>query len=189
MQISDAECKSFVLRESMQILARAILLSILISVFASSMAISPASGQTVGNGTYFAPAAGAKENYGVNAASQNGVVSYPSLHTRGGSGSGIGSSFVDTTSSTAESSPAVSRPAFVADTVQQFHLPKLDSAFTESLGSPALLMFNPTVPKAPRSSALVDPLTGPFAKPNTFQPIEDLPSFNKKRSVTDWMQF
>ncbi len=173
----------------MRNLARALVLSMLTSSFVNSMAVSPASGQTVGNGTYFAPAAGAKENYGVNGISQIGVSSYPSLHTRGGTGSGIGSSFIDTTSSTSESSPAVSRPSFVADTVQQFHLPRLDSGFNESPGSPALLMFNPAVPRAPRSSALVDPLAGPFAKPDTFQPIEELPSFSKKRSVTDWMQF
>jgi len=153
------------------------------------MTISPGLSQTVGNGTVFSPAAGAREGYGINSTDQESANGYPSLHIRGGNGSGIGSSFIRTTSPTAESSPAVTRPAFVADTVQQFHLPKLDSGFSAAPGTPALQMFNPAVPKLPRSSALIDPLANPFNKTNTFQPLEELPSFNKKRSVTDWMHF
>jgi len=153
------------------------------------LTVEPVRSQTVGNGTVFAPAAGAKEGYGINSSDQGTALSYPSLHTRGGNGSGIGSSFIRTTSPTAESSPAVSRPSFVADTAQQFHLPKLDSGFSAAPGTSALEMFNPAVPKLPRSSALIDPLANPFTKPNTFQPLEELPSFSKKRSVTDWMQF
>jgi len=174
------------------ILRSRLLATLMIVITASTLAsaaVSPASGQTVGNGTVFAPAAGAREGYGINSSDQTTAPDYPSMHTRGGNGSGIGSSFIRTTSPTAESSPAVSQPSFVADTVQQFHLPKLDSGFSETLGNPALQMFNPAVPKLPRSSALVDPLTNPFNKPDTFRPLEELPSFSKKRSVTEWMQF
>lgn len=175
--------------KQMRIPASSIFWSILLSFFAGLLATVPASGQTVGNGTVFAPPAGAKEGYGINSDDQGSAPNYPSTHTRGGNGSGIGSSFIGTTSATAESSPAVSRPSFVADTAVQFHLPKLDSGFSEVSSNPALQMFNPSVPRLPRSSALVDPLANPFNKPDTFRPLEELPSFNKKRSVTEWMQF
>lgn len=144
--------------------------------------------QTVGNGTVFASPAGARESYGINATQEN-AISYPTRHTPGGSGSGIGTSFIGTTSPTSESSPAVSRPAFVADTVQQFHLPKLDSNYSGDSTTPALQSFSPLLPKLPRTSALTDSWTNPFTRPNSFQPIEELPSFSRKRSVTDLMQF
>jgi len=149
---------------------------------------APAFCQTVGNGTVFASPAGARESYGINATPEN-AISYPTRHTSGGNGSGIGTSFIGTTSPTSESSPAVSRPAFVADTVQQFHLPKLDSYYSGDPTSPALRTFSPLLPKLPRTSALTDTWTNPFTRPNTFQPIEELPSFSRKRSVTDLMRF
>lgn len=143
--------------------------------------------QTVGNGTVFAPAAGAKEAYGINAAQDSGI-SYPTRHSIGGVGSGIGTSFIGTTSPTSESSPAVSRQSFVADTTKQFHLPKLESIYSGASQNPALQTFNPSMPTMPRSTATVDTWVDPF-KLNSFQPLEELPSFNKKRSITDWMKF
>jgi hypothetical protein len=160
-----------------------------ILVLLLSVPLSPVFCQTVGNGTVFAAPSGAKEGYGINSADSRSSMSFPSRHSSGGNGSGIGSSFIGTTAPTSESSPAISRPAFVPDTVVQFHLPKLDSAFSQSTVTPALQIFSPSLPSMPRSSALSNPLTNPLAKPNTFQPLEELPSFSKKRSVTDLMRF
>jgi hypothetical protein len=150
---------------------------------------SPAHGQTVGNGTVFAPPAGARESYGINAPQQT-TESFPTRHSSGGNGSGIGSSFIGTTSPTSESSPATSRPAFVADTVIQFHLPKLDSgASTVQAVNPALESFNLSMPRMPGIATRPDPWADPLTKPNTFQPLDELPSFNRKRSITDWMRY
>jgi hypothetical protein len=160
-----------------------------ILVLLSSVPLTPVFCQTVGNGTIFTPAAGAKEAYGVNSAESGSSISFPTRHSSGGNGNGIGSSFIGTTSPTSESSPAVARPAFVADTVVQFHLPKLDSTFSQNTSTPALQNFSPSLPSMPRSSALSDPLMNPLVRPNTFQPLDELPSFSKKRSVTDLMRF
>lgn len=149
---------------------------------------SPVFSQTVGNGTVFAPPAGAREAYGINAPLDNSI-SYPTRHALGGNGSGIGTSFIGTTSPTSESSPATSRPAFVADTTTQFHLPRLESGLTGGATNPALESFSTAMPSMSGAARLTSPWADPLIKPNTFQPLDELPSFSKKRSVTDWMHF
>jgi hypothetical protein len=165
---------------------RTVLLGLLLSCFSATSAQS----QTVGNGTVFAPPAGAREAYGINAGAETTTGEFASTHHHRGNETGIGGSTIGTTSPTSESSPAVLRPSFIPNTVQQFHLPKLDSAYSpQSEMSTALQMFSPALPSMPRSSALTDPLSNPFTKPNTFQPIENLPSFSTRRSVTDLLRF
>lgn len=144
--------------------------------------------QTVGNGTVFVPPAGAREAYGINAPQEN-PITYPTRHSLGGNGSGIGTSFIGTTSPTSESSPATTRPSFVADTTVQFHLPKLDSTFASQSTTPALQTFSPALPRLPGLGINSSPWADPLIKPNSFQPLEELPSFSKKPSVTDWMRF
>jgi hypothetical protein len=166
-------------------LVRAALLGLLLSCFSTTSAQS----QTVGNGAVFAPPAGAREAYGINAGAETTIGQFASRHNRRGNETGIGGSTIGTTSPTSESSPAVSRQSFFPNTVQQFHLPKLDSAYSQSDISTALQMFSPALPTMPKSTALTDPLANPFARPNTFQPIESLPSFSTRRSVTDLLRF
>lgn len=163
-------------------------LSLLLFLIGWPGVASPVFSQTVGNGTVFAPPAGAREAYGVNA-TQESNISYPTRHSLGGNGSGIGTSFIGTTSPTSESSPATSRPAFVADTTVQFHLPKLENGFTGGTTNPALQSFNPAMPSLSGAGRTTSPWADPLIKPNTFQPLEELPSFSKKPSVTDWMHF
>ncbi|HEY9733130.1 MAG TPA: hypothetical protein V6C89_14530 [Drouetiella sp.] len=163
--------------------------SVLLLVVSTSCAVVPAFSQTVGNGTIFAPPAGAREAYGINSP-QDLTVNFPTRHSLGGNGSGIGTSFIGTTSPTSESSPATTRPSFVADTTTQFHLPKLDSdSMTVTLTNPALQSFSSSMPSMSGLNARPNPWADPLTKPNSFQPLEELPSFNKKKSVTDWMRY
>lgn len=149
----------------------------------------PASCQTVGNGTVMAPSAGEREAYGINAApSAGGSGAFPTHHYRTQS-SGIGGSTVQTTSPTSESSPAQVIPQF-HNTAQQFHLPSLQSNFGQTLGSPALDELTPALPARPRSTALVSPLsTQSFGATYTNNSLENLPSFSRRPSFMNQMQF
>jgi hypothetical protein len=155
------------------------------------MPIRPAGCQTVGNGTVMAPSAGEREAYGLNSTPlPGGTGAFPTHHYRSES-SGIGGSTVGTTSPTSESSPAVVVPQLVQTSAKQFQLPRLDSSFGESVGSPALVQFTPALPTAPRSNALVSPLSNSafgsdFSNSHS---LENLPSFSRRPSLMHQMQF
>jgi hypothetical protein len=58
-----------------------------------------------------------------------------------------------------------------------------------NFGSPALGSFTPALPSVPRSSALGSPYSQSYGFDHSRVDVENMPSFNKQRSVTDMMQF
>ncbi len=166
-----------------------------VSILVFICCISQGRAQTVGNGSAIAPSAGQLGNYGINAAPTTGTQStFRTRHYRRGNNSGIGNSFLGTTSPTSESSPAtnpVSVPT-AAQSTTQVRLPKLESAFSESTPNPAFESFTPALPHLPgSSSALSSPVTSAktFGTQSDSAALENLPSFNKQPSLTDKMQF
>jgi hypothetical protein len=153
--------------------------------------ISPAHCQTVGNGTIIAPAAGARESYGINSPPEIGgsASAFPTRHYGRGNNSGIGGSFIGTTSPTSESSPAQAQASYVPAKTVQFHLPKLDSGFNETTSSPALERLTPAMPSMPRSSALNNPIATPSFAGDSNNALERLPSFSRQPSAIDKLQF
>ena len=168
-----------------------------ILIFACFYAISQATAQStsVGNGSAIAPSAGQQGDYGVNSqSSTTNQNSFVTRHNRRGDNPGIGSSFLGTTSPTAEGSPAI-RP-FAApsapESAMQFRSPKLESSFSQDSFNPALESFTPALPNLPRASnALSSPVTSAPTFGNQFgsSALENVPSFNKQPSLTDKMQF
>ena len=147
---------------------------------------SSVSAQTVGNGSSIAPSAGQRESYGINVTQSDGAqTAFSTRHYNRGNDSGIGGSFIGTSSPTSESSPALPAPAPIQTSPMQFRLPKLESAFSQATTNPALQPFTPALPSLPRSTALTGPLTRPLWQSG----IENLPSFNKQPSLLDKMQF
>jgi hypothetical protein len=143
--------------------------------------------ETVGNGSVIAPAAGAREPYGINNAPPT-----PEFLTRQfkrGQFSGIGESFLQTTSPTSESSPARAVPVRApAISTSQFRLPKVESAFPEFRLSPALGENTTTFSKLKiESPAAPAPEAPSFVAPS--QSTEYIPSFNKKPSISDQIEF
>jgi len=163
-------------------------------VIAFCYSISSASSQTssVGNGSSIGPSAGQLENYGINGLqSVRAESAFPTRHYRL-QGTGIGSSFIGTTSPTSESTPATKSvaplPARVA--APQFRLPKLDSTFPDT-NNPAMQTFTPAVPRQPHTSALSSHVykSTSFDSNSFGLGLETLPSFASGRSMTDQMQF
>ena len=157
--------------------------------------LSHTDAQTVGNGSAIAPSAAQRENYGINSPqSLTNQTLFVSRHNRRGNNSGIGSSFLGTTSPTAEGSPAT-RPVSVYSVLQsseQFRLPKLESAFSQSSFNPALETFSPALPRLPKvSNALSSPMINNINFGNQFNSsaLENVPSFSKQPSLTEKMQF
>jgi hypothetical protein len=155
--------------------------------------IANAYGQSsVGNGSSIAPAAGQQGNYGINNPSAVGV-DYRTRHFRRRDNTGIGSSFLGTTSPTSEGSPALRSvsPATTQTSALQFRLPKLESIFPESNINPALNSFSPALPELPRSSALSSPTmnVSSFRKDFSDSTQETVPSFSRSPSFSDKMQF
>ncbi len=147
---------------------------------------------TVSNGSSIAPSSGQLENYGLNALQSGQTESaFPTRHYRL-QGTGIGSSFIGTTSPTSESTPATKtvNPLPTRVTAPQFRLPKLDSTFPD-INNPAVQTFTPTVPRQPHTSALSSALykSTSFDSTPSGLGLETLPSFSSGRSMTDQMQF
>ncbi len=155
--------------------------------------IGSAHAQTsVGNGSSIAPAAGQTGNYGINSPSQAGV-EYRTRHFRRRDNTGIGSSFIGTTSPTSEGSPALrpATPIAAPTSALQYRLPKLESIFPEANNNPALDTFSPALPQLPRSSALTSPTmnVSSFQREFSTSTQDDLPSFSRVPSLSDKMQF
>lgn len=165
---------------------------ILLSVAIAITSFTPGYAQmTVGNGTVILPSEGQKENYGLNeqAPNQNGSA-FPTRHYgRANNNSGIGGSTVGTESVTSESSPAAASVTRMRTSAIDFRLPKLETGSIVNFGSPALGSFTPALPSVPRSSALGSPYSQSYGFDNSRVDVENMPSFNKQRSVTDMMQF
>jgi hypothetical protein len=145
---------------------------------------------TVGNGTVFAPSLGESGPYGLNVPAPGMVeTGFLTRHSRRGSETGIGNSFLQTNSPTSESSPAVEVVSPQAVRTSQIRLPKLESSFGSNYNSPALDVFAPTLPHTPRSAALSAPTT--VQRDFGYQPqqLENLPSFSRRGSVVDQMNF
>lgn len=146
---------------------------------------------SVGNGSTIAPAAGQQGNYGINATTQSRV-EYPTRHFRRHDNTGIGSSFIGTTSPTSEGSPAL-RPTSTANapkSAMQFHLPKLESIFPEANANPALESFSPALPRNPELSPFTSPLMSRTTSSNDLSSpdLDPLPSFSRNPSMTNKMQ-
>src|SRR5277367_6780075 len=136
--------------------------------------------QTVGNGSTISPSAGEQEAFGI--ASPSIQDDFPSRHMRRSQQSGIGSSFLQTTSPTSESSPARVRLTPTPISSPQFRLPKLQSAFQEFRLNPALDNNTPTflgnTGQSSSSSALQTPTFS--SSPPQF---EEVPSFSKRPAL------
>ena len=145
---------------------------------------------TVGNGTVFAPTLGESGPYGLNTPSGGATdTGFLTRHTRRGNETGIGNSFLQTTSPTSESSPAVEVVTPQAVRTSQIRLPQLDSSYSMNYNSPALDVFAPSLPRIPRSAALSAPVTGPRDFGYQPQQLENLPSFSRRGSVVDQLNF
>lgn len=142
---------------------------------------------TVGNGTVFAPTLGESGPYGLNSPATD--TGFLTRHSRREAQTGIGNSFLQTTSPTSESSPAVKVVSPQAARTSQIRLPQLESAFGSNFSSPALDVFAPALPRIPRSAALSAPST--VQRDFGYQPqqLESLPSFSRRNSVMDQMNF
>ncbi len=154
------------------------------------IAVPASLAQAVGNGSSIAPSAGEREAYGVNdPQSSQAETAFATRHYSRGNATGIGGSFLGTTSPTSESSPALPAPTSQPLPRVQFRLPNLDSAFPAA--NPALQTFTPALPSLPRNSALTSPVTNPELYSSSFShsSVEALPSFSKRPSVFDTMQF
>jgi hypothetical protein len=168
--------------------------ALLILALSTNLYIAGAYAQTVGNGTVIPLSAGEREPYGVNAGQQNADVTsaavggFATRHYKRGGGSGIGGSFIGTTSPTSESSPAVVRPVAVPATMQQFHLPRLQSAFSETEVNPALKTVSPALPAVPSTGVVASPYSS-FARQTSTIGVEELPSFSRRESPISRMQF
>ncbi len=147
--------------------------------------------QTVGNGTVMAPSAGQREAYDLNNAETSGQSDFATRHFRRGTSAGIGGSFLQTTSPTSESSPAMRQIDQQPQTANQIRLPVIQSSFSATTINPALNSFTPALPQAPSSSALIAPSTGaaPFGSQRSGGALEELPSFSRKQSLMDQMRF
>ncbi len=170
-------------------------LAILILAASASHSPNPACGQTVGNGTVIPLSAGEREAYGVNSLQQNTAASsaavggFATRHRKRGGDSGIGGSFIGTTSPTSESTPAAVRPVAVPATRQEFHLPRLPSAFSDGIQTnPALRTLSPALPAVPRAGALASPYST-FSRQTSSIGVEELPSFSRRESPINKMQF
>jgi hypothetical protein len=143
--------------------------------------------ETVGNGSVIVSPTRARGSTDLDSASP--APEFLSRQFKRGQFSGIGESFLQTTAPTSESSPARAVPVRApAISSPQFRLPKLESAFPEFRLNPALgesttnfsklRIENPTspVPEAPS-----------FVAPS--QSTEYIPSFNKKPSISDQIEF
>jgi len=163
----------------------------LVALFLLVLANS-ANGQTVGNGTIIPLSAGERESYGVNSVQPNpsadAVGGFATRHYKRGGASGIGGSFIGTTSPTSESSPAAVRPIAAPTTRQEFRLPRLQSSFSLGQTNPALKTVSPALPGLPGSSALTSPFST-FAGQTSTIGVEELPSFSRRESPISKMQF
>ena len=144
---------------------------------------------TVGNGTVMAPTSGELEPYGVKSPEVSSQSEFSTRHFRRGNSSGIGGSFLQTTSPTSESSPAVHQIDQQAVRTSQIRLPNLESSVTPNAYSPALDIFTPALPHTPRSSALSAPTASPAQFNSNNSGLEDLPSFSRNQSFMDKMKF
>jgi hypothetical protein len=150
---------------------------------------------TVGNGTVILPSFGQKESYGLNdqAPNQNNGSAFPTRHYgRANNNAGIGGSTIGTESVTSESSPASAPVSQTRTQAIEFRLPKLETGSIINFGSPALGTFTPALPSVPRSSALTSPsqsMSGMYRFNSTQSDVQNMPSFSKKESVTDMLQF
>ncbi|HEY9756096.1 MAG TPA: hypothetical protein V6C97_13095 [Oculatellaceae cyanobacterium] len=145
---------------------------------------------TVGNGTVFAPTLGESGPYGLNTPAAGATdTGFLTRHSRRVAETGIGNSFLQTTSPTSESSPAVEVVSPQAARTSQIRLPKLESAFGSNFSSPALDVFAPALPHIPQSAALSAPSTAQRDFGYQPQQLESLPSFSRRNSVMDQMNF
>jgi len=154
--------------------------------------MTPSLAQTVGNGSSIAPSAGQREAYGINEIQENqSETAFATRHFKRGNDTGIGGSFIGTTSPTSESSPAQQSPAPQSAAAMQFRLPKLESAFSTAPSNPALQSFTPALPSLPERSALTNPMMRPKLFDSEFSRsgLESLPSFSRRPSLFDKMQF
>jgi hypothetical protein len=149
----------------------------------SAQVLSP--GQTVGNGSAIAPAAGEQEAFGINGPTN--PEAFPSRTTRRNRFSGIGESFLQTTSPTRESSPATVAPPPPPISTPQFRSPKLQSAFSEFRLTPALEYNTPTFSSTTQRSWSSGLQTPAFSSsPAQF---EETPSFSKRPALNEQMNF
>ncbi len=147
---------------------------------------------TVGNGSSIGPSAGELENYGINGLQSTQTRSpFPSRHHRL-QGTGIGNSFIGTTSPTSEGTPATKLviPIPPSMITAQSRLPKLDSTFPDTT-NPATQSFTPALPALPRSSALSSPLSRPTSFDSTVSSsgVQNMPSLGGQGSLTDQLRF
>jgi hypothetical protein len=151
-------------------------------------------GASVGNGSIISPAAGQLEDYGINGMQPSNLgTEYSTRHYHQGNYSGIGGSFLETTSPTSESTPATqsATPTATPTSAIQFHLPKLDSGFSDLNTSPALQSFTSASPALPRASEVNGLMnqSPSFPSDSSHLGLETLPSFNKQSSLIDKLQF
>ncbi len=164
----------------------------LIIILCYLIVIPMAAASGVGNGSTIGPSAGQLENYGINGMQSGGSeTGYATRHYYRGNYSGIGGSFLQTTSPTSESTPAI-QPATLSPTstsAMQFRLPKLDSVYLDEK-SPALQSFTIQSP-AISPSAAGSPMNeiSAFRAGTSNASVEAMPSFNRQQSVMDKMQF
>lgn len=147
---------------------------------------------SVGNGSVIAPAPGELQPYGVNGMATNATGAFPTRHFRVTNSPGIGGSFLETTSPTSESSPAIVIPPPTYGQVKtQYRSPSLERAYTSEAINPALKSITPALPAFPKSSALTNPMTSPpsLSAENSRLGAESLPSFQRQRSILDRMDF
>jgi hypothetical protein len=147
---------------------------------------------TVGNGSVIAPAPGELQPYGVNGMVTNTEGAFPTRHFRMTNSPGIGGSFLQTTSPTSESSPAVVIPSPNSTIVKsEYRSPSLERAYSGQSINPALRQISPALPAFPRSSALTNPLTNPpsLSAESSRLGTESLPSFQRQRFIQDRMEF
>ncbi len=152
-----------------------------------------ANGQSsVGNGSSIAPAAGQQGNFGINSPTQGGV-EYRTRHFRRRDNTGIGSSFIGTTSPTSEGSPALrpTSPATMRTSAMRFRLPKLESIFPEANVNPALDSFSPALPQLPEGNVLTSPAinVSSFGHEYSSSDLETTPYSKSTPSLTDKLQF
>jgi hypothetical protein len=147
---------------------------------------------SIGNGSVIAPAPGELQPYGVNGMTTNTEGAFPTRHFRMTNSPGIGGSFLETTSPTSESSPAVLIPPANSGPVKTpYRSPSLERAYTSEAINPALKSISPALPAFPKSSALTNPLTNPpsLSAESSRLGTESLPSFQRQRSILDRMEF
>jgi len=163
-----------------------LLICALTQLYSAHAQVIQSQSQTVGNGSAIAPSAGEQEAFGITSASTE--EDFPSRHMRRGQQSGIGSSFLQTTSPTSEGSPAAVRLTPAPISSPQFRLPKLQSAFQEFRLTPALDNNTPTFfAGTTRPSRIFELQTPAFT--STTPQFEEVPSFSKRPAFNDQMQF